>query len=116
VALTRSVHGNGRLVFELDSDALDEVLINDEAASLLSDVAADLASTASTIPPSSGPLRRSYMSTVAAEEEGRLVARAYTDHPSGHLVEFGSANNEAFAPLRTGADRLGLELLEDPKP
>lgn len=31
---------------------------------------------------------------------------------AAHLVEFGSVNNEAYAPLRQGVRRAGLTLLE----
>lgn len=43
--------------------------------------------------------------------EGSVV---YSDDPFGHLVEFGSVNNPAYAPLRRGAEAAGLRIDEDP--
>lgn len=34
---------------------------------------------------------------------------------AAHLVEYGSANNPAYAPLRRGVRAAGLDLREDPK-
>lgn len=116
MALTRSSHGGGRLVFELDTDALAEALNTSDVGELVAATAAELAGVAATVVQSDGEVRRSYKSTGAAEEDGRQVARAYTDHIAGHIIEWGGATSEAHAPLRTAADRLGLELVEDPHP
>lgn len=37
---------------------------------------------------------------------------AYTDDPFGHLVEFGSVNNPAYAPLRRATRAAGLRLVQ----
>lgn len=39
----------------------------------------------------------------------------YTEDPAGHLVEWGSKNNPAYAPLRRGVIAAGLRLKPDPK-
>lgn len=41
----------------------------------------------------------------AAQDRGRV--RAETVDPFGHLVEWGSVNNAAYAPLRFGASDVG---------
>lgn len=37
-------------------------------------------------------------------------SRVWTTDPAGHIVEFGSINNPAYAPLRRGARAAGLRL------
>lgn len=39
----------------------------------------------------------------------------YTDDPFAHLIEYGSARNPAYAPLRRGVRAAGLRLREEPK-
>lgn len=46
---------------------------------------------------------------VGEDEDGVFVAN--TDH-GGHLMEWGSANNEPHAPLRQGARTVGLDVDE----
>ena len=41
--------------------------------------------------------------------------RVVTLDPFWHLVEFGSANNPTYAPLRRGIRAAGLRLAESPK-
>lgn len=41
--------------------------------------------------------------------------RIETTDPFGHLIEFGSQNNAAYAPLRRGVRIAGLEVREMPK-
>lgn len=43
------------------------------------------------------------------------IARVESTDPFAHLVEFGSAKNPAYAPLRRGVRAAGLDLKEDPK-
>lgn len=45
--------------------------------------------------------------------EGEM--RVENDDPFAHLVEWGSANNPPYAPLRRAARAAGLRLDEDPK-
>lgn len=42
--------------------------------------------------------------------------RVQTVDPFGHLVEWGSINNQPYAPLRKGVLASGLRLVEDSKP
>jgi hypothetical protein len=39
----------------------------------------------------------------------------YSDDPFAHLVEFGSTNNPAYAPLRRGVRAAGLRFVPLPK-
>ena len=55
-----------------------------------------------------------YYDSLRAVVDGDEV-RAESDDPAAHLVEFGSINNEAYAPLRRGAASVG-RLVEDRKP
>lgn len=50
-------------------------------------------------------------STVVVEEQDDGVWLINTDH-AGHLMEWGSVNNPAHAPLRRGAQAAGLRLEE----
>lgn len=52
-------------------------------------------------------------SVEAAEVDGEIHLRS-TD-PFWHLIEFGSANNPAYAPLRRAVQAAGLRLGETPK-
>lgn len=61
-------------------------------------------------PHRTGRLARSYRATKAETTSTGTSARAYTDVPYGHLVEWGSANNAPKAPLRRAAQRVGLRL------
>lgn len=49
-----------------------------------------------------------------ADVDGHPVIK--TTDPFGHLVEFGSANNVIYAPLRRGVRAAGLRFTESPKP
>lgn len=55
------------------------------------------------------PEGRGEQIVVESDEEGVRIANL--DH-GGHLDEFGSANNEAYAPLRRGALAAGLRISE----
>lgn len=48
-----------------------------------------------------------YAASIKTSEE-----TVYTDDPFGHLVEWGSANNPPYAPLRRGVQAAGLRLDE----
>jgi hypothetical protein len=47
------------------------------------------------------------------EIAGRVFVR--TNDFAGHMVEFGSVNNEAYAPIRRGVRAAGLRLKETSK-
>lgn len=61
-------------------------------------------------PERSGRYKRSLRGVIDGDQ-----VRAESDDPAAHLVEFGSINNEAYAPLRRGAERVG-RYDEAPKP
>lgn len=46
----------------------------------------------------------------------RFARRVYTIDIAGHLIEWGSVNNPAYAPFRRAVRSLGLRLQESPKP
>ncbi len=54
-----------------------------------------------------------YARSVEAVRDGTVV-RVLTTDPAGHLIEFGSINNPAYAPIRTGVSDAGYTLAEDP--
>lgn len=43
-------------------------------------------------------------------------ARVLTTDIAGHLIEWGSAKNPAYGPLRRACDGVGVDLDEDPHP
>lgn len=55
-----------------------------------------------------------YTDSLAIVVEGDGVNLASTD-PAGNLVEWGSANNPPYAPIRRGVRAAGLRLDEQPK-
>lgn len=52
-----------------------------------------------------------YKDSLEVAQDGTRTAVLTTDF-AGHLIEFGSRNNPAYAPLRTGARKAGLRLEE----
>lgn len=54
-----------------------------------------------------------YHNSIEVDKERNSVK---TTDPFGHLVEWGSANNQPYAPLRKGVLASGLRLEETPKP
>lgn len=54
----------------------------------------------------------SYRDSIEVEQSGSETAVVTKDF-AGHLVEFGSINNPAYAPLRNGARKAGLRLEEN---
>lgn len=74
-------------------------------------VAKAVASAAGEIAPDGGTgpgLAQSYKATRAERTLTGVKATAYTTDIAGHLAEWGSINNPAYAPLRRGAERVGL--------
>jgi len=69
-----------------------------------------VAAAEATAPERSGRYKRSLRAVSSGAE-----VRAESDDPAAHLIEFGSINNEAYAPLRRGAERVG-RYDEAPKP
>lgn len=90
---------------------VDALLADPKAERFVALGARELASTARGLAPDGGPhrgVRESYRSTPAEHELDRVKATAYTTDLAGHLVEWGSIKNPAYAPLRRAAERLGL--------
>lgn len=58
-------------------------------------------------PRRTGAFARSIVTGVVLEPDG-WHARIGSDDPFWHLVEFGSANNPTYAPLRRGVERAGI--------
>lgn len=52
-----------------------------------------------------------YKDSIEVVQSAGRTAVATTDF-AGHIVEFGSKNNPAYAPLRTGARKAGFRLEE----
>ena len=52
-----------------------------------------------------------YKDSLAVSQDGMRTAVITTDF-AGHIIEFGSRNNPAYAPLRAGARKAGLRLEE----
>jgi hypothetical protein len=91
------------------ANAADLLLAEPGTAALVTDGAAQVARNASDIiPVESGHGAASYQSTDAERQPVGLVATAYTDDVAGHMFEWGSIHNPAFAPLRRGVERAGL--------
>lgn len=66
-------------------------------------------------PRRTGRLAGSYRATKAEVTPDGVAAHAYTAMPYGHLVEWGSVNQDPKAPLRRGAQRAGYRLRITPK-
>jgi hypothetical protein len=60
------------------------------------------------------PWMKSQSKTIVVVTEGDDVAVVNTDH-AGHLLEWGSKNNPAHAPLRRAVRAAGLHFEETPK-
>jgi hypothetical protein len=52
-----------------------------------------------------------YVDSIESDEDGSVG----TTDPFGHLVEWGSVNNPAYAPIRRGVSAAGLRLEEEDK-
>lgn len=102
----------------MHADGIDNLLDTPGVQRVVSGAASAVAEAASQIAPDGGPgrgLKESYKATKAVREPDRVVATAYTDDFAGHLAEWGSVNNPAYAPLRRGAERVGLRTKLAPK-
>lgn len=97
---------------------VDDLFDSSATRRMVREGAVELAEGAAELAPDGGPgkgVRETYRATQADVEPDRIVATAYTTDPFGHLVEFGSINNPAYAPLRRAALRLGLRTRLAPK-
>lgn len=97
-----------RVTFRPDPRWRDKLEGSDVAAGVLEGVARTLvkpAIEAATPRGASGQAHRS----VRVDRDGDTVRILSTD-PFWHLIEWGSVNNPAYAPMRTGARAAGLRL------
>lgn len=95
----------------IHEDGVDDLLDAPAVLSVVSGAAVAVSTAASAIAPDGGAhrgVKESYKATKAVREPDRIVATAYSDDDFAHLVEWGSVNNPAYAPLRRGAERVGL--------
>jgi hypothetical protein len=90
----------------------DEILRQPGVRALRGQTADDYARLAAVLGPHGS---EHYARSVHARQDGEQT-RVVTDDIAGHLIEWGSVNNPAYAPLRRAADALGLGVVEDPKP
>lgn len=88
-----------------------EISGQDENKAALKEAADTVASRAETMTPRIMP-RNSEAMEVSEDEDG--VAVVNTDF-GGHLAEWGSRNNQPFAPLRRGVRSAGYRLEESSK-
>lgn len=56
------------------------------------------------------PVAKTSIRVVSDEERTRVEST----HPFWHLIEFGSKNNPAYAPMRRGVAATGFRLEQDP--
>lgn len=99
-------------------DAADRLLNEPGVEPLVAGGARAVARNAGRIAPKGGPARgvaESYKTTPVEETARGVEATAYTDDLAGHLVEWGSVNNEVYAPLRRGAEAAGFRTRPAPK-
>lgn len=97
---------------------VDALVSTPAALALVTDGAKSIADNAAAVAPiGTGHLQRSYKSTPGRRTPTGVVATAYTDDVAGHMAEWGSVNNPAYAPLRRGAARAGFSTrLSGPRP
>lgn len=90
--------------FEANPELLDELASEPGVARAMLEVAENLSQTIADMTPERTGAARAKISAIA---EGRTV-RVLTEDRAGHLIEWGSANNPAYAPFRRGVERSGL--------
>lgn len=104
--------------FRVDERGIDDLLESAPARRLVSEAARQVAGGAAELAPDGGPhrgVRETYRSTPAVASADGVKASAFTTDIAGHLVEFGSIKNTAYAPLRRAVVRAGLVLKLIPK-
>lgn len=99
-------------------DAADRLLNEPGVERLVAGGARAVARNAGRIAPEGGTSRglaESYKTTPVEETARGVEATAYTTDIAGHLAEWGSVNNPAYAPLRRGAEAAGFRTRPAPK-
>lgn len=75
------------------------------------DSATDVASLAGAL---AGHASGTYADSLEVEEAGDAI-RVVSSDPSAHIIEFGSIDTPAQAPMRRAADAAGLDVVEEPR-
>lgn len=103
-----------KAVFVPRPEGVSETLNEEPAVKAMQDACAVImASIIRSVPVGSGAYLRGFQKTFRADVEKDSIKGAVghisTDDPFYHLVEFGSANNEAYHPFGRGVMRSGVE-------
>lgn len=98
-------------MFKPNLHAQAELEADPQYRQLRREKARDVARMARAVAPDGGP-HRGYKETVRTGENGGTIAVVSHD-PFAHLVEFGSMNNPAYAPLRLGVRAADLDYRDD---
>lgn len=86
-----------------------EIVLSATARAAINEAAAEVARLARSMAPSkTGRYKRSI--SVENDADSTFVA---TSDIAGHIVEFGSANNPAYAPIRRAARAAGLRVTDE---
>lgn len=99
--------------FTINPRGIDELVRSPKMAAAVTAVAKDIAEAAPEFIPQTRQhhqASRSYRYVKAKPSPTGVRAAAITTYAFGHLVEWGSINNPAYAPLRRAAGRLGLRV------
>ena len=75
----------------------------------IAEIAEDAADGAREVAPEQTGAYRDSIEVVQSGSETAVVTKDF----AGHIIEFGSVNNPAYAPLRNGARKAGLRLEEN---
>lgn len=104
------------MIFVEDPTFADEMARDPEVRALVRATAEDVADGARSIAPRGRGWRgrRHYADSIEVDDRPGGGARVLTTDYFGHLVEYGSVNNPAYAPLRRAVDAEGLDFDEDP--
>jgi hypothetical protein len=102
------------MVFIPNKDFIKELEVEPEQVKALENAAEAVAEEAN-------KLRKNIMreegAVLVRNDSNRFQADVYIVNvdPGGHLDEWGSVNNPAYAPLRRAVSAVGLDFQEDPK-
>jgi predicted ArsR family transcriptional regulator len=78
---------------------------------VLQDRADDLAAAVQRATPKrTGRTAETVRATAGVNADGEPVGRVYSTSRIWHLIEFGSKNNPAYAPMRTAAEQAGYKV------
>lgn len=97
---------------KVDRSAVSAFLREPEQTRLLGIVADEIADTAKTVAPDRSGYYKKHMGT----RRFRDWYRVENTDPFAHLVEWGSKNNPAYAPIRTAIREVGVRVEFGPAP